>query len=139
MPRLRPYPISLPNPKIQATRHLWSKSQIQNGNQIENGSAVSSQSASPTSPLSKSTPNCLLRASFRNSLSSNRTWALAFRLPSQVLKKDVPYRKIIETPFSTKPLKMLPGFPVPIPGTVFLTAAPIFPATFDYDILKIGR
>ena len=36
--------------------------------------------------------------------------ALAFRLPSQVLKKDVPYGKIIETPFSTQPLEMLQGF-----------------------------
>jgi len=31
-----------------------------------------SQSTSPTSPLSRSTPNCLLSASFRNSLSSYR-------------------------------------------------------------------
>jgi hypothetical protein len=32
---------------------------------------------------------------------------------------------------------MVPGFPVPIPGIVFLTAAPIFSASFDYDFLKI--
>jgi len=33
-----------------------------------------SQSTNPTSPISESAPNCLLRASFCNSLSSNRTW-----------------------------------------------------------------
>ena len=66
-------PSSFPNSKIQPTRHLRSKFQIENGNQIENGSAVPSQSTSPTSPLSKSTPNCLLSASFRNSLSSYKT------------------------------------------------------------------
>jgi hypothetical protein len=32
---------------------------------------------------------------------------------------------------------MLPGFPVPIPGIVFLTAAPIFLAAFDLCFLKI--
>lgn len=60
------------------------------------------QSNNPTSPLSKSTPNCLLSASFRNSLSSYRTWAFAFQVPSQVLNKDVHYGKIIEAPFPTK-------------------------------------
>ena len=34
----------------------------------------SGQSVNPTSPLSKSTPNCLLRASFRSSLSSHVIW-----------------------------------------------------------------
>jgi hypothetical protein len=54
-----------------------------------------------------------------------------------VLFNDVPYGKIILTPFSTKPLKLLPGYPVPIPGVVFLTAGSTFPATFDYGLLKI--
>jgi len=54
-----------------------------------------------------------------------------------VLKKDIHYGKIIETLLSTQPLKMLPGFPVPIPGIVFLTAGPIFHATFDFDLFKI--
>jgi hypothetical protein len=53
-----------------------------------------------------------------------------------VLKKDVTYGKIIQAPFSTQPLEMLPGFPVPIPGIVLLTAAPLFPATFDSYFLK---
>jgi hypothetical protein len=53
-----------------------------------------------------------------------------------MLKKDVPYGKIIETPFSTRPHKMLPRFPVPIPGIVFLTAAPKFLAAFDSYFLR---
>jgi hypothetical protein len=32
---------------------------------------------------------------------------------------------------------VLPGFPVPIPGIVFLTAGPIFLDAFDSDLLKI--
>jgi hypothetical protein len=52
-------------------------------------------------------------------------------------KKDVPCGKIIKAPVSTKPLEMLPGFSDPIPGIVFLTASPIFHATFDFDLLKI--
>jgi hypothetical protein len=56
-----------------------------------------------------------------------------------VLKKDVPYGKIIETKFLAKPLKMLPGFPVPIPGIVVLTAGPIFQDAINYDLLKMGR
>jgi hypothetical protein len=55
-----------------------------------------------------------------------------------MLHKDVPCGKIIETLVTTQPFEMLPGFPVPIPGIVFLTASPIFPATFDFDLLKIG-
>jgi hypothetical protein len=54
-----------------------------------------------------------------------------------VLKKDFPYGKIIETLLLTQPLMMLPGFPVPIPGNVFLTAAPIFPVAFDSEFLEI--
>jgi hypothetical protein len=54
-----------------------------------------------------------------------------------VLHEDVPYGKIIQTPFSTQPLKMLPRLPVPIPGNVILIASPIFTATFDSDSLKI--
>jgi hypothetical protein len=54
-----------------------------------------------------------------------------------VLFNDVPYGKIIQTSFSTQPLKMLPGFPVPIPGTVFLNADPIFHAAFDSHFLEI--
>jgi len=54
-----------------------------------------------------------------------------------VLKKDVPYGKIIQAPFSAQVLKMIPRFPVPIPGIVILTAGPIVPATFDSDLLKI--
>jgi hypothetical protein len=33
---------------------------------------------------------------------------------------------------------MVSRFPGPIPGIVVLTAAPIFPVIFDYDLLKIG-
>ena len=65
--------IFFPKPKIHPFRHLTPKFQIQNGNLVENGSAVPTQSTSPTSPFSKSTPNCLLSASFRNSLSSYET------------------------------------------------------------------
>jgi hypothetical protein len=54
-----------------------------------------------------------------------------------VLFNDVPHGKIIQAQFSTQPLKMLPGFPVPIPEIVFLTAGPIFPVAFDFDLLKI--
>ena len=53
-----------------------------------------------------------------------------------MLKKDVPYGKIIEAPITKQLLKVVPVFPVQIPGTVSLTAAPIFPAAFDYDLLK---
>jgi hypothetical protein len=56
-----------------------------------------------------------------------------------VLFNDVPYGKIIQTSFSTQPLKMLPGFPVPIPGTVFLNADPIFHAAFDSHFLEMAR
>jgi hypothetical protein len=55
-----------------------------------------------------------------------------------MLLKDLPDCKISETPYSAQPLKMLPGFPVPIPGIVVLIASPIFPAAFDFDFLKIG-
>jgi hypothetical protein len=48
-----------------------------------------------------------------------------------VLHKDLPYGKIIKNLLSTKPLKMLPGFPVPIPWIMFLTAGPMFPIAFD--------
>jgi hypothetical protein len=61
----------------------------------------------------------------------------AIQLPFQVLFKDVPYSKIIKTPFSSQPLKMLPWFPVQIPWIVVLIAGPIFPATFDSYFLKI--
>jgi hypothetical protein len=44
-----------------------------------------------------------------------------------VLKKDIHYGKIIETLLSTQPLEMMPGFPVPIPEIVFLTAAIVCP------------
>jgi hypothetical protein len=63
--------------------------------------------------------------------------ALAFQLPTQMLNKDVPYVEIIEVLFSTQRLETLPGFPVPIPGIVILTAGPIFPAAIDFDLLKI--
>jgi hypothetical protein len=56
-----------------------------------------------------------------------------------MLKKDLPYGKIIKTPFSTQTLKMVPGFPVPIPGIVVLTASPLFPGAFDSDFFKNGR
>jgi len=56
---------------------------------------------------------------------------------SRVLINDVPYGKIIQSPFSTQPLEMLPGFPVPVPGIVFLTAPPISPDVFDSKPLKI--
>jgi hypothetical protein len=32
---------------------------------------------------------------------------------------------------------MVPGFPIPIPGIVFLTAVPIFQVAFDSYFLKI--
>jgi branched-subunit amino acid ABC-type transport system permease component len=48
------------DPKFQIPFRIWA----------ENGSAVPSQSTSPTSPLSISPSNCLLMASFLNSLSS---------------------------------------------------------------------
>ena len=67
-------PTFFSKPKIQPTRNLTPKSQIPFRIIPENGFAVPSQSTNPTSPLSKSTPNCLLRASLRNSLSSYRTW-----------------------------------------------------------------
>jgi hypothetical protein len=54
-----------------------------------------------------------------------------------VLHKDIPYGKIIETMLSTQPYEMVPELPFLIPGIVFLTAAPIFPAAFDSDFLKI--
>jgi hypothetical protein len=66
----------------------------------------------------------------------NLTYAI--QLPYQLLKKDVPYGKIIETLLTTQPLKMLPGFPVPIPGIVFLTAGRIFPAVFNSYNLKMA-
>jgi hypothetical protein len=64
--------------------------------------------------------------------------AFAFQLSFLVLKSDVHHGKIIETRFSIQLLEMVPWFPVPIPGIVFLTAAPIFLAAF-VCIFKIGR
>ena len=49
-----------------------------------------SQSTNPTSPLSESTPNCLLRASFRNSLSSYRTWHSHSSFRPRCLKRMSP-------------------------------------------------
>jgi hypothetical protein len=63
--------------------------------------------------------------------------AFAFQHPFWVLHKDVPHGKIIETLLTTKPLEMLPRFPVPISGIVVLIAGPIFTAAFDCDFLKI--
>jgi hypothetical protein len=122
--------------KILATRHLTLKSQILFRISVENGSAVTSQSTTPTSPLSNSTPNCLLRASFSNFLSSLLNLTLGFQLPFQVLYEDVPYGKIINTLFTTQPLEMVPGFTVLIPGIRILPQVK-FPATFDYYFLKI--
>jgi hypothetical protein len=65
--------------------------------------------------------------------------AFAFKIPFQVLLNDVPHGKIIQTPFSTQPLEMLPGFPFPTPGIMVLIAASIFPAAFDSYFLKMGR
>jgi hypothetical protein len=124
-------PSFFPNAKIQASRHLTPKSQIPFRIVPEIGSAVPPKSTSPNSALSKSTPNFPLENLFPQFLLIEQDLTLAFQLPSQVFKKDIPYGKIIKTPFSTQTLEMLPGFPVPIPGVVFLTAAPIFPAAFD--------
>jgi hypothetical protein len=101
------------------------------------GSADPYQSTNPTSPLSKSTPNCLRSASLPQFPLIIQDLAFASQLPSQVFKKNVPYGKIIQTSFSTQPFKMLPGFPVPMPGIVVLTAGPIFHAAFDSYFLKI--
>ena len=54
-----------------------------------------------------------------------------------MLKKDVPDGKIVESLLTTQPLEMLPGFSVPNPGIVFLTAGFLFPGAFDSDRLKI--
>jgi hypothetical protein len=54
-----------------------------------------------------------------------------------VLNKDLPHGNFIETRLTTQSLKMLPGFPVPIPGIVVVTADPIYPAALDSDLLKI--
>jgi hypothetical protein len=66
-----------------------------------------------------------------NTTFNHNSLALAFQLPSQVLPEDVPYGKIIQASVSTKPFEMMPGFPVPISGIVFLKADPKFPASFD--------
>jgi hypothetical protein len=50
---------------------------------------------------------------------------------------DLPYGEIIKTLLTTETLKMLPGFPVPIPWIVILIAGPIFLATLDSYFLKI--
>ena len=121
--------------KIQPTRHLRSTFQIQNGYQVENGSAVPSQSTSPTSPLSKSTPNCLFRASFRNSLSSYRTWHSHSSFLSRCSKRMSLMAKSSRPCSRHSSLKSQPRFSVPIPGIVILTAGPIFPAAFDLYLL----
>jgi hypothetical protein len=54
-----------------------------------------------------------------------------------VLHKDAPCGKIIETPYSSKPFKVLPWLPFPILGIVVMAACPVFPDSFDYDFLKI--
>jgi len=64
-------PKNFSNPKIQASRHLTPKFQIPLRIVPEKGLQVWSQSTRPISPLSKSTSNCSLSASFRNSLSSS--------------------------------------------------------------------
>jgi hypothetical protein len=50
---------------------------------------------------------------------------------------DAPYGKIIDILLTIQPLKVLRGFPVPIPGIVVLTAAPSFTIVFDSDFLRI--
>jgi hypothetical protein len=127
------------NPKIQETRHLTPKSQIPFRISVENGSAVPLSTHQPHLPalkISAELPSERLLPQFPL---IKKDLALAFQLPSQVLYKNFPYGKIIKTPFSTQPLEMLSGFPVPIPGIVVLTAGPIFPATSDSDLLKIVR
>jgi hypothetical protein len=54
-----------------------------------------------------------------------------------VLKKDVPHGKMYETLPKTQPLEMVLRLPITIPGIAVPTAGPIFPATFDSDLLKI--
>jgi hypothetical protein len=130
----------LSNPKIQASRHLTPKFQIPFRIVPENGSAVwvsIHQSGLPAVNINAELPLKSLLPQFR---STYRTWPLAIQFPSQMLHKDVPYGKIIETLFSTKPLEMLPpGFIGPNPGIVILIASPIFTATFDLYFLKIVR
>jgi hypothetical protein len=60
----------------------------------------------------------------------------SFQLPSQVLNNYVPYGKIIQSPFSTQLLEMLPEFPDPNPGIVFLSAGSIFPNALGSYFLK---
>jgi hypothetical protein len=127
-------PKNFPNPKIQPSRHLTPKSQIPFRIVPENGSAVPVSIHQPDLPVSKINPELPRESLFAQFPHIEQYLALAFQLPSQVLRKDVPHSKIIETPFSAHPLEMLPGFPVPIPGIVFLTATPVFPDIFDSDI-----
>jgi hypothetical protein len=51
-------PIFLPKGKNPAKLSSEANIPNPNPNKVENGSAVPSQSTNPTSPLSKSTPNC---------------------------------------------------------------------------------
>jgi hypothetical protein len=103
----------------------------------ENGSAVQVSIHQTDLPAAKIKPELPSERLLPQFPLIEQDLALAFQFPSKMLKKDVPYGKIIQAPFSIQPLKMIPRFPVPIPGIVVLTAGPIFHATFDYDLLKI--
>jgi hypothetical protein len=116
-----------PNPKIQPSRHLTPKFQIPFRNSAENGSAVPISIHQPDLPAVKINAELPFKRLLPQFPLIEQDLALAFQLPFQVLKNDVPYGKIIKTLLTTQPLKMLPGFPVPIPGIVVLTAVPIFP------------
>jgi hypothetical protein len=55
-----------------------------------------------------------------------------------MLKKDVPDGKIVESLLTTQPLEMLPGFSVPNPGIVFLTAGCKTACNNDPPLAGIG-
>ena len=132
-------PSNFSSAKIKPTGILTIKYRIPFRIADKNGFAVPVSIHQPDIPILKINPKLPIQSFFPQFPFIIKNLTLAFQLPSQVFKKNVPYGKIIQALFSTQPLVMVPGFPVPIPGKVFLTASHKFPVAFDPDFLKIFR
>jgi hypothetical protein len=130
-------PTFFSNPKLEATRHLTPKSQILIRFSAEKDSAV------PVSIHQSDLPALKINAE----LTCKRHLSA---IPSHHVKPGICItgsfpgapqgyllRQNHRNHASTQPFEMVPEFPFLIPGIVFLTAAPIFPAVIDSDFLKI--
>jgi len=104
-----PHPFSFLNPKIQPTGILTLKSRIPFRIVHENGSAVPVSIHQPNLTAVKFNPELPLQSILLQFPLIVQNLTLAIQLSTQMLCKDVPYGKIIQSPFSTQTFKMLPG------------------------------